>query len=123
VHLESIRSREVEQQRSLAGAHRDRVVISWQGADVAAAASAGERKICGWMLTLARARVIARGGRLPLVLFDDADAELDPGRLAAAWSLVADDLELFATSSRPEVWEGLRRERTWQLCGGRVEEA
>lgn len=121
-HLESIRQRELEQQRTLAGAHRDRVVISWQGADVAGAASAGERKLCGWMLTLARARVIARGGRMPLVLFDDADAELDPSRLALAWSLVAEGLDLFATSSRPEVWEGLERERTWMLRGGRVEE-
>jgi DNA replication and repair protein RecF len=122
LHLESIRQREVEQQRTLAGPHRDRVVISWQGADVAAAASAGERKLCGWMLTLARARVIARGGRLPLVLFDDADAELDPNRLAVAWSLVAEGLDLFATSSRPEVWEGLARERTWALRSGCVEE-
>lgn len=118
--LEEVSARERETGRALVGPHRDRLTISWRGAEIATAASAGERKLCGWLLTLARAEAVRRTGRSPLVILDDADAELDPERLASAWSLLDETHEVFATSSRPEVWKDCPRSATWALKEGHI---
>lgn len=118
--LEETVEREVELGRTLVGPHRDRVEISWRGLDIAAAASAGERKLAGWILTVARAELVRSRGLEPVLLLDDADAELDPVRLERLWSLLPPSLQVLASSSRPELWQSLPRTATWTLDEGHV---
>jgi recombinational DNA repair ATPase RecF len=70
-------------------------------------ASAGERKALGLLLLAAQARLLARRGRRPLLLLDDADTELDSARLMAVWTALGEPEQLLATSNRPEVWAAL----------------
>jgi recombinational DNA repair ATPase RecF len=81
-------------------------------------ASAGERKALGLLLVAAQAVVLRAGGRQPLLLLDDADAELDRRALACLWQALPESAQLFASSNRPEAWEGLPVERRWRLSGG-----
>ncbi|MBZ0103592.1 MAG: hypothetical protein K8I65_15650, partial [Thermoanaerobaculia bacterium] len=67
------------------------------------AASAGERKALGLLLLAAQ----AAAGREPMLLLDDADAELDRERLGRVIGAFAGFARLVVTSSRPEVWEGI----------------
>jgi len=83
-------------------------------------ASAGESKAFGLLLAAAQGEVVTAGGREPLYLLDDADAELDRGRLAAAWEAFSGAGQLLATTSRPQAWEGVPREASWAVEGGRA---
>ena len=55
--LQRERGRELQRRRSLVGPHRDRLEIRWGMTDIGRAASAGERKLFGLVLTAARRRV------------------------------------------------------------------
>lgn len=105
----------------LVGPHRDELVVRWGGRPVKRVASAGERKLLAMALLAAQARILEQRGRQPVVLLDDADAELDAGRLRALWRAFAGARQLVATSSRPEVWEGVSGLRRWRCEGGRLE--
>jgi DNA replication and repair protein RecF len=120
VALEGAQTREYEGARTLVGPHRDRIELLWSGHDIARTASAGERKLYGWLLTLANARLARGRGRPALVLLDDADAELDPARLSLAWGLLGEDHQVLASSSRPELWRDAERNSNWHVDGGRV---
>jgi len=67
----------------LVGAQRDQLEILWNGHEIRRVASAGERKALSLLLLGAHARVLSHAGREPLVLLDDADAELAPPTVAA----------------------------------------
>jgi DNA replication and repair protein RecF len=118
--LEAALPRELESGRTLVGPHRDRIELRWSGHDIARSASGGERKLYGWLLTLANARLARARGRPALVLLDDADAELDPGRLELAWHLLGEEHQVLASSSRPELWRQASRCTDWQVIQGRV---
>ncbi len=104
----------------LLGPHRDDVTLLWQEQEIRRLASAGERKLLGLALLAAQARLLVEGGRVPLVLLDDADAELDRRALARAWSGFEFLPQLLASSNRPEVFEGLAVGRRWTLQEGRL---
>ena len=103
--LEEARGEEVRQRRPLAGPHRDDLAVLWQGRGLRRAASAGEKKLLGLALTAARGRLLEAAGRRPLYLLDDADGDLDRGRLEVAWELFSGVPQVLATSHRPEAWE------------------
>ncbi len=107
--------------RVLVGPQRDELELVWGGAGLRSGASAGEIKIFGLALTVARARVLEAAGRTPVLLLDDADAELDQGRLERAWSMLPASLQTVISSNRPEVWRGLSESAVWRLREGRVE--
>ena len=67
-------------------------------------ASAGERKLVGLLLLAALARRLGALGRPPALLVDDADAELDRGRLEGLLATLAGFPRLLLSSNRPEVW-------------------
>ncbi len=90
--------------RPLIGPHRDELEIGWGGAPARAVASGGERKALGLLLQVALARRLAAAGREPLLLVDDADAELDRRRLAGLLPLYAGFEQVFLTSNRAEIW-------------------
>lgn len=118
--LSEMAARECASQRALVGPHRDDLKVSWQGRIVRRMASAGERKVLGLLLLAAQVRVLAAAGRAPVVLVDDADAELDHQRLRGVWDAFAAVGQLFASSNRPEVWCEIDFAKRWLLNAGAI---
>lgn len=116
--LASVSRRERRRQQLLIGPHRDDVAITWDGHEIRQVASAGERKALGLALLAAQGRVLEAAGRHPAYLLDDADAELDGGRLESLWRVFGGCGQLFATSSRPPIWETVDVDHRWRLEAG-----
>ena len=121
--LERARDAERRQRRPLVGPHRDDLEVLWQGRGLRRAASAGEKKLFGLALTAARGRLLEAVGREPLYLLDDADGDLDRGRLEVAWGLFAAAPQLIATSHRPAAWRAVGGVVERRLEGGRMKDA
>jgi recombinational DNA repair ATPase RecF len=117
--LDRVASRERARGAPLLGPQRDALQLLWGGRPVGEVASAGEGKALGLLLAAAQGLLVEATGRTPVYLLDDADAELDGRRLAAVWQAFPAGAALLATSSRPEVWEGLACERRWRAVEGR----
>lgn len=105
--LAAARPLERSRARALVGPHRDDFELLWKGEPARLAASAGERKALGLLLLAAQAGAAAGAGREPLLLLDDADAELDRERLRRVIGAFAGVARLVVTSSRPAAWEGI----------------
>ncbi len=118
--LTEMATRECAGQRALVGPHRDDLKVSWQGRTVRRMASAGERKVLGLLLLAAQVRVLAGAGRAPVVMIDDADAELDRQRLGRVWAAFASVGQLFASSNRPDVWREIGFAQRWQIDAGAI---
>lgn len=124
--LERLEGAERERRRPLAGPHRDRLHIRMGGREAERVASAGERKALGLALAAAQAEVWRQAGRQPVLLLDDADAELDRPTLARLWRIFAGEaraaaqegLQTMVTSNRPEAWETLSVDHRWSLERG-----
>ena len=112
--------RERERGLPLIGPHRDELEIRWGGQPLRGTVSAGERKALGLLLHAAHGRLLTAAGRPPVYLLDDADAELAPGTLAAVWRVFSGSAQLFVSSNRPRVWEGLEVGSTQAVEGGRL---
>ena len=100
---------ELERRRPLVGAQRDEIELSWGGGAAREVASAGERKALGLLLLTAQARLLIAAGTAPLLLVDDADAELDDARLARLVGVLSGAARTLFTTNRPELW-GFARE-------------
>ena len=118
--LESSAPDEIRRKRPLLGVHRDRIEVLWNGLAVGRVASAGERKAVGLALLAAQSRLLERAARSPLLLLDDLDTELDRATLERVWAAFSDRGQVFVSSNRPEVWQGLGMRSRWQLDKGRV---
>ncbi len=103
----------------LVGPHRDELEVGLGGAAARRVASAGERKAVGLLLLAALAARLAAAGRPPLLLVDDADAELDRGRLERLVELFAPLGQVLFSSSRPEVWPARAGLARVVVAGGR----
>jgi predicted ATP-dependent endonuclease of OLD family len=68
----------------------------------------------------AHGRVLEAGGRPPLYLLDDADAELAPSTHAAVWGVFRNVAQVIATSNRPQVWLTLEVGKAWEMERGRL---
>lgn len=112
--------REIRRGLPLLGPHRDEIEIRMEEHEARRVASAGERKALGLLLLAAQARLLARRGRRPLLLLDDADTELDAARLAAVWRPLAASEQILATSNRPEVWASLALSGSYRVEAGTV---
>lgn len=94
--------------RCLAGPHRDDVILTSDGAPIAARASSGENRTLVLAWTLAETTLVARAvGTAPALAFDDFDSEWDPAVLAAFAEALPEDSQIFLTSARPESVRGL----------------
>ncbi len=116
--LDAVRSQEQIESRPLLGPHRDEVEIRWGGHLIKRVGSAGERKILGLLISVARGRVLSTVGRSPLYLLDDADSELDKRRLEAIWALFRRSDQVFVSSNRSAVWEMDMEAKRWHLKAG-----
>ncbi len=84
--LEVVRAAEERRRLPLLGPHRDELELRWRGRELRRTASAGERKSLALALVAAQALVLEEKRRTaPVLLLDDADAELDRGALARVW--------------------------------------
>jgi DNA replication and repair protein RecF len=120
--LEKMADRERRRGAPLLGPQRDELEIRWDGREIRTTASAGERKILSLVLVAALARTLSAAGREPVYLLDDADAELSAATLSAVWKVFSPARQLFATSSRPQVWLTLETRRVWQVEKGSLQE-
>lgn len=118
--LSRLADREIRRGGPLVGSQRDEIEIGWGGRDIRSVASAGERKVLGLALLAAHARVLSDAGRAPLVLIDDADAELATATLASVWKTFAFAPQVLATSSRPQAWLTVPVDRVWGVERGVV---
>jgi DNA replication and repair protein RecF len=118
--LSRLADREIRRGGPLVGSQRDEIEISWGGREIRSVASAGERKVLGLALLAAHGRVLSEAGRAPLVLLDDADAELATPTLAAVWRTFAAAPQILTTSSRPQVWLTVPVDRVWGVEKGTV---
>jgi DNA replication and repair protein RecF len=118
--LERLAERERARGMPLLGPHRDELEILWDGHDIRRVASAGERKSLSLLLLAAHGRVLEAGGRPPLYLLDDADAELAPSTHAAVWGVFRNVAQVIATSNRPQVWLTLEVGKAWEMERGRL---
>ena len=118
--LSRLADREIRRGAPLVGSQRDEIEIRWGGRDIRSVASAGERKVLGLALVAAHARVLIEAGRSPLVLLDDADAELATATLAEVFTTFKLAPQIFATSSRPQAWLTVPVDRVWGVEKGVV---
>lgn len=118
--LSRLADRELRRGGPLVGAQRDEIEISWGGREIRSVASAGERKVLGLAILAAHARVLNEAGRAPLVLIDDADAELATATLGAVWKTFAFAPQILTTSSRPQAWLTVTTDRVWGVEKGAV---
>lgn len=119
--LENQRDAELRRRRVLVGPHRDGLQIRWGSADIGRAASAGERKLFGLVLTAARRRVLVAGEREPIVLLDDLDSTLDEAHLEDAWRLFEGVPQVIASSANPETGRRFPGVKSWRIRGRRIE--
>ncbi len=119
--LQEALGRERQRSRALVGPHRDRIEITMGGIPLGRVASAGERKAIGLLLSVAQAKVLQSCGRSPVLLVDDADVEMDKRTLDRVFPQLLGAPQLFATSNRPEAWDGVPRDFTWKVAQGRLE--
>lgn len=118
--LNQAEERERQTQRCQLGPHRDRLEIRWGEADIGRAASIGERKLFGLILTAARRQVLAAAGAEPIVLLDDLDAGLDRARLERLWQPFRGLPQVLVTSADPGLAEVLSEARGWHFEAGGV---
>lgn len=118
--LNRIAIREQAAKAPLVGPHRDEMTISWGGHALRRVASAGERKALGIALIAAHGRTLEQAERHPVYLLDDADTELDSERLKFLWRAFASAEQLFATSNRAQIWDGIELRSNWSCSAGTI---
>ena len=118
--IESFERREREKGRPLVGPHLDDVEILFDGRGIRRVGSAGERKVLGLLLAAARGQLLRSAERDPIYLLDDADTELDRGRLEAVFGVFLAAKQVVVTSNRAEVWGMADGATRWRLEGGNL---
>jgi len=116
--IESFERRERDKGRPLVGPHLDEVEVLFDGRGIRRVGSAGERKVLGLLLAAARGRLLSAAEREPTYLLDDADTELDRGRLEAVVKVFMAAKQLLVSSNRAEVWGMVEGAIRWRLEEG-----
>jgi DNA replication and repair protein RecF len=123
--LRQSRPRDAAAGRTLAGPHRqDLVVTHIAKQQPAARASTGEQKALLVGIVLAHADLVAtRSGRRPILLMDEVAAHLDPVRRAALFDrLAGSGGQIWLTGTEPALFDGLGHDATWlQVRAGLIE--
>jgi len=100
--LAAVARREMQAGVSLVGPHRDDIGISTDGVDVTAFGSRGQQRSAALSLKLAELAYIHReSGEWPILLLDDATAELDGARRAAVLALARTHPQVFIATAEP----------------------
>lgn len=99
------RPRDREEGTTSVGPHRDDFVVEAEGKDLLRFGSAGQVRAALAALTVTQARQVSRSrnGARPLLVLDDVDTDLDPGRLAAFFSATAREGQVIAATSKQDM--------------------
>jgi DNA replication and repair protein RecF len=100
------------------GPHRDDLVFSLDGRDLATFSSRGQQRTAILALKLAELDLLTElDGRPPLLLLDDVFSELDPARRGHLVRRIAELPQAFITTTHPEDIDAdlRRRARPWQV--------
>jgi DNA replication and repair protein RecF len=121
--LERLRPQEVERGQSLAGPHRDDVVLTLGELPAKGYASHGESWSCALALRLGSYALLRADGDDPVLVLDDVFAELDTARRGALASLVAGAEQVLVTAAvAADVPPGLEGPR-FEVVAGTVTRA
>ena len=119
------RQRDRAARRTLSGPHRDELNVAMAGKGLpASACSTGEQKAMLIAITLAHARLAARG-RPGILLLDEVAAHLDPIRRGALFDRLGDTgTQVWMTGTEMPPFEAIRNEAAiWHVNGGAVQKA
>ncbi len=105
------------------GPHRHDLVLDLDGVDLLRMGSAGQARSALAVLTLAQARVAGerRGGWRPVLVLDDVESDLDPGRLAGLVEAARREGQVIASTAKPELFHETRALRL-VVRAGRIDE-
>ncbi len=113
--------KEVWNGSTLVGPHRDDLVFSIEGRDLATFASRGQQRTAILALKLAELDLLTVvDGRPPLLLLDDVFSELDPLRRGHLVRRIAELPQALVTTTMPDDLDPdlRRRARPWQVVPG-----
>jgi len=118
--LERHHPRERELGVTLAGPHRDDIVILRDGIELRKFGSEGEQRGASIALKLAEARLISEQRReAPVFLLDEIASELDAGRSQELFTLLSAQGQVFYAAAKPIPAQG----RTFHVTAGKIQEA
>lgn len=124
--LEATREEERRRRVTVAGPHRDDLVLTLHGQPAAVFASEGQQRTMAIALKLAQARVLhSLSGRWPVLLIDDIFGELDPARRHRLWEALPEAAQVLATTTTLD-WlrnENRSRTRVIAVADGKVQSA
>ncbi len=109
--------------RTLIGPHLDDLVLKINNAPIKTDGSEGQIRTALFALKIGQARMVKFFTRKnPVFIFDDVLLELDEGRKKAVFSEIRDEYQVFVTSTRKDVVEGLRKDDTvmYRVENGKV---
>lgn len=107
--LSARRAEDCRRGRASFGPQRDELALTIDGRAARSDASQGQQRLLSLSLKLSELRCIEGSRRAhPVLLLDDVSSELDAARTASVLSLLeASHGQIFITTTRPELFEGL----------------
>jgi DNA replication and repair protein RecF len=120
--LHSGRNRDSAAGRTLAGPHRQDLLVRHSAKDIEAAqCSTGEQKALLLSLVLAHADLVAElRGAPPLLLLDEVAAHLDPKRRGALFERLSERGQVWMTATEAALFEGIGAASRFQVVPGAV---
>lgn len=120
--LRSGRARDAAAGRTLAGPHRQDLIVTHRAkAMPAAQSSTGEQKALLLGLVLAHAELVAdRRGTPPILLLDEVAAHLDPGRRAALFSRLEGRGQVWMTATEATLFDGIGAASRFHVRPGEI---
>lgn len=121
--LRERRGEELKRRSTVAGPHRDDLVLSLEGLPAAQYASEGQRRTIALALKLAQAYLLHRErGEQPVLLLDDIFGELDSARRNALMAALPEGAQKLVTTTTLEWLEGrMRPDRLYRVAQGALE--
>jgi DNA replication and repair protein RecF len=122
--LAASRRRDRARGHTAVGPHRHDLALTVHGAPAREVLSAGQGKLVATALKLTAMTLLSEAwGRLPTVVFDDVDAELDAAVLRCVLERLRERAQAVLSSAHEEmVLPRLAGGAVWRMCAGSVEE-
>jgi DNA replication and repair protein RecF len=119
--LQEAREREAVTKTSVVGPHRDEVEFEIKGFPVRTHGSQGEQRSAAISLKLAVFQILKETrGFAPILLLDEAFAELDPGRSERLIKAFDDFGQMFLTTAVHPPQSLLERARRFRIANGEI---
>lgn len=112
--LELKRNKEMDQEMTLIGPHRDDFLILRDGVSLRSFGSQGEQRIAALSLRLAEIELVkSKEGDSPLCLLDDVTSELDSARQRLLLNSIKNKAQVFLTTTHPSLFRDSAPENTY----------